>query len=84
MMGERIVLDWAVSQPNWLLENVNEMAKRVVDVVGGIGAQVGPFFSPSFGIGCCEGFESFQTCWCFARSASKYFQRTAYTSLLKL
>lgn len=40
MMGERIVLDWAVSQPNWLLENVNEMAKRVVDVVGGIGAQV--------------------------------------------
>uniref|UniRef100_A0A915C2D3 Tectonin beta-propeller repeat-containing protein 2 n=1 Tax=Parascaris univalens TaxID=6257 RepID=A0A915C2D3_PARUN len=39
MIGERIVVDWAVSQPNWLLENVNEMAKRVVDVVGGIGAQ---------------------------------------------
>ncbi|VDK23804.1 unnamed protein product [Anisakis simplex] len=44
-----MTLNWAVSQPNRLLDNVNEMAKRVVDVVGGLGVQTenGTYIAPA-------------------------------------
>ncbi|VDM24404.1 unnamed protein product [Toxocara canis] len=35
---QQVVLDWGRPQPNRLLDSVNEMAKRVVGVVGGVGA----------------------------------------------
>ncbi|VDK19711.1 unnamed protein product [Anisakis simplex] len=47
--GRNMTLNWAVSQPNRLLDNVNEMAKRVVDVVGGLGVQTenGTYIAPA-------------------------------------